>query len=319
MKPTALILVVFLTLCACSNKEDCGPLPEAALPDITFKEAYISCFPNDYYFLVKGVFSETYKKGRNFEVLEDLKGNWTDEASVFVWNTYYYYDCNNERVEKPTVNTLSQYHKNDTLIMFITKDAYQRTGYELSGNLPMLIFSNDSVTGYIDRLGRSMLWKDLQEELQTFLNMEEKPSWWAPQWKIPEAFSTVYKVKYNSDKTFFIQGLVLAPYHYLYDYDAKRIEIISDLKGNFPEETTTFVAWGGANDFMRYNNQDTLLMLLQPLPEYLGEGDKTYGAFPVTFSVLKLLNDSVSGYITSCYKGEETMSMEDFQILLNSK
>ena len=49
-----------------------------------------------------------------------------------------------------------------------------------------------------------------------------------------------------------------------------------------------------------------------------GEKWGDYATIMWAFSVLKLSNNFVSGYITSCYKGEETMSLEEFQKLLNS-
>jgi hypothetical protein len=55
--------------------------------------------------------------------------------------------------------------------------------------------------------------------------------------------------------------------------------------------------------------------ILSDYVEIIGD----YATLHDAFSVLKLSNDSVSGYITSCYRGEENMSLIDFQVLLNSK
>ena len=154
----------------------------------------------------------------------------------------------------------------------------------------------------------------------------------------PTSFNTTYKGipfrgGYNFDNVLFIKVLVLDSYG---GY-GRRMEVIADLKGNFPEETTTFIVWGKAtekesfsyyggalhrvDDLSLYNNQDTLLMLSYPVTwddwsRTEKRGD--YATFTYAYSILKLSNDSVRGYITSCYKGEETMPMEEFQELLNS-
>ena len=180
----------------------------------------------------------------------------------------------------------------------------------------VLKISDGYVTG--NRWNVLVPWEELQEELQTFLELEEIPSWdWGQL--IPSSFSVTYK-KFNYGNAFFIQGLVLES-HLEY---AKKMQLIVDLKGNFPKETTTFFAWGksewwspeNVDDLRLYNNQDTLFMFLYPAYYNTTYGMKTgdYITLPMSHSVVKLSNDSVSGYIISCWK-EKTMPWEDFQTL----
>ena len=137
----------------------------------------------------------------------------------------------------------------------------------------------------------------------------------------PKSFEVIYKEAHKLDYfdyIIFAQGVVLESHQ---DY-GKKIEVIVDLKGNFPEKTTTFIAFESyENEYLRmsnlsiYNNQDTLLMFLRPVwdwEEKRGDYTTLYNAH----SVLQLSNGSVSGYITS-YKKKSTMQWKDFQALLN--
>jgi len=325
MKPTALILVVFLTLCACSkeNKEKCNP-PSIDRAVLTFKQMYLNFFQSDAHFLLKGVIAEVYKQGCDIEVLEDLKGNFIDESHIFVRSAKYYY-CDNEIIELPHTNYFSLYHKNDTLIVFVEKD-HQKSGYMINADecySPALKLSNGYVCGVNPPLEEATPWKDLQEELQAFSHLRsEEQLFWHSKGFIPNAFNAGYKtMSLLFIDRIFIQGLVVESYG---GY-GKKIQLIADLKGNFPEKISTFIAWGDSgstfktdriDDLREYNNQDTLLMLLHPM--WAGEEEKKgdYVTFPYTYSILKLSNNLVSGHITSCYDGEECMPWGEFELLL---
>ena len=114
---------------------------------------------------------------------------------------------------------------------------------------------------------------------------------------------------------YFIKGLAQNIEH---EY-GRNIKFIEDLKGNFPKDITSFIAWGDGYTFVclnrvdhlnMYENQDTLLMLLCPaiyLPKYLSdsvpplipfyEKECDYTTMSCAHSTLKLENGNVSGYI----------------------
>ena len=345
MKPKIVFLsliCLLLMLTGCVEPDIC-----ADCVPFTFKQTYLTNFKNDEIFFIKGVTLDVNKNGREIKVIEDLKGNFTDKSTIFVWGG------TGKSCGKPPLDLrgdfITQYHKYDTLIMFIEKvgNAPKRpnkyveksSDYTTLTCYPSVLkLSNGYVTRGINYWGVPVPWKELQEELQMLLNSDEKPFWWNSENFIPDAFIIAYKGIYNlKDRQdipdfyknyFFIQGLVLESYG---DY-GKKIQIITDLNGTFPKETTTFTVWGNSGDLRYndrfdnlklYNNQDTLLMLLRSVSKgeetMFGNIEKTgdYTTLYGTFSVLKLLDNIVSGYITSCYKGEETMSWTEFQELLN--
>ena len=313
---------------------------------LTFKQTYLKYFQDDEVFLIKGVALNVDKHGREIKVIEDLKGNLEGKSSIFVWGMSSTSFCDNKGRQDLRLDDLTQYQENDTLVMFITNKVSENFNWDIERSndyktlgacFSILKFSNGYVTGTINNWSYDVPWKDLQEELQTLLNLEEKPSWWSIDY-IPDSFIGAYrgiqKLKDRPDIPdfynyyFFIKGLVLESYQ---EY-GKKIQIIDDLKGNFPKEDTTFIACGYNNnsstrtrfdDLKLYNSGDTLLMLLNQriYPSWIPEDYETIGDYITlnsAFSVLQLSNNSVSGYINSCYKGEEVMSWYEFQELLNS-
>jgi len=120
-----------------------------------------------------------------------------------------------------------------------------------------------------------------------------------------------FRCNFRCNEVYFIKGIAQ---DIVYEY-GRNIKLIEDLKGNFPKNITTFTAWGDGYtyielnrvDFLdRYENQDTLLMLLRStrynpksdsshIPFYEREGD--YTTMTCAYSVLKLANSNVSGYI----------------------
>ena len=138
----------------------------------------------------------------------------------------------------------------------------------------------------------------------------------------------------NDNDLYIIKGIVLDNIEY-----GLKIKLIEDLKGNFPESVSEFIAWGNGNAFIElnrldnltlYSKQDELYMLLTPTRDILAEmvppdskwleKAEDYTTLNCTFSVLKLSDGYVSGYILAnngLYDNEQTMSHNDFQKKLN--
>jgi hypothetical protein len=338
--------------CECDTKEpneNEEPIECADIHAFTFTQTYLKYLQDDDVFFIKGVASDVNNHGREIKIIEDLKGNLVGKSSIFVWGQSSTSFCDNKRRQDLRLDDLTQYQKNDTLIMFIHNKVTENFNWEIERSTDyktlgacasVLKLSNGYVTGYVNYWGVVVSWKELQEELQMLLKADEKPSCWSEEY-MPAPFIIAYKGIYQlKDRPievgipdffndyFFIQGLVLESYQ---NY-GKRIQIINDLKGNFPKETTTFIVWGTsiyANDFSTrfddlrfYNDHDTLFMLLRRVSraeEIFSknvEKQNDYSTLGLTFSVLKLSNNSVSGYINSLHKGEEIMQLEEFQELL---
>lgn len=339
----AILLISILSIIsACSGvKEPSQSSVSLVLCPSSFKQTYIKNFSDKDIFFIKGITSEIYQYGREIQVIEDLKGNFIDKSTIFVWGAGY--PSEGISIENDRLDNIIQYQKNDTLIMFIRKvhkrfdkDIEKSGDYAiLEGARSILKLSGNYVSGHInswyeDEKQETMLWKKLQEEMQTFLNSDEKPAWWSNKKCIPDAFYEVYRKEHSNEDVFFIQGTVLETYQQY----GKKIEITTDLKGNFPKEKTNFIAWGDLyptssysdrfDNLRLYNDQDTLLMLLLPVPDlenYFPNSVEKWGdykTFPLAFSVLKLSSDTVIGYITSCYEKEMNMAWNEFQTLLDS-
>ena len=136
-----------------------------------------------------------------------------------------------------------------------------------------------------------------------------------------------------------IKGIALDKYEY-----GCKIELLEDLKGNFPENLDTFIVWGDGNTafelnrldyFSMYEDQDVLIMLLThvrdlseviPPEETWSEKPEDFTTIPCTKSILKLSDGYVTGYLTpvdSFTYLDQTMQWLDFQKklhkLLNTK
>jgi hypothetical protein len=144
---------------------------------------------------------------------------------------------------------------------------------------------------------------------------------------------------FDNTNVYYIKGIAMDKIDY-----GRKIKLIEDLKGNFPKNVETFIAWGDAacmaisrkDQLWLYDNQDILLMLLsqadsspaanfaaccpnQKFPEKNGD----YKTMNCSYSVLRLTGDGkVTGYI-SFKEGvgmiEETMSWEELQELLKEQ
>ena len=334
-----LLIIILLIISACSeNKEDEPPIPSAVdCMDNAFKQTYLCNFQTNEIFLIKGVALEVNEYGRQINVIEDLKGNFSDNSSIFVWGAGMPSNLEVVVMTNERVDNILQYNINDTLIMFVKKidKLYHDIGIEKGGDFTTLScqrstlkYSNGYVTGNINLFEEESIkdWNELLKEWDDFLNSNEKPSWWIAKNYMPEPFIITYNALINYDSFYFVKGLVLDSK----DKYGKQIKLIKDLKGNFPEAATYFTVWGDCcpdnfrsgrfDNLNLYNNQDTLLMLLLPVPDvsswdYVEEpGD--FMTMSYSFSVLKLSDNYVCGYITSCFRGEEVIEWEYFKELI---
>ncbi len=149
-----------------------------------------------------------------------------------------------------------------------------------------------------------------------------------------DAYSMYFQEDYAGNETYFVKGIALDIVH---EY-GRNIKLIEDLKGNFPKDIgTTFTAWGSGISFIesnrmdylnRYDNQDTLIMLLKTPYDYAGQGmvppgetfyekASDYATIICANSVLKLSNGYVTGYILPYIEGEDyttdTVNWEELQ------
>jgi len=129
---------------------------------------------------------------------------------------------------------------------------------------------------------------------------------------------------------YLIKGKALDVYEY-----GRNIELVEDLKGNFPKNVKTFVAWGGGMGFISlgrmenltwYDKGDILIMLLIPAYEWpagsIPSGFKWFekpGDFTTLTcvrSIVKLTGNRVTGRILP---NVDTMPWGNFQRRLNNK
>jgi len=356
LKQTLLILSIFSIILSCSDKnlvkDELFPNPPdfpliQFQPDVaasllcgnSFKFTYLRSRNVQEIYLIKGIAMDIYEYGRNIKIIEDIKGNYNGESSIFVWGEGYpSEDSGFVSIYCNRVDNITNYNEKDTLIMFLYRIDGEYEGFiEKSGDYATLIgsrstlkFSNNFVIGPINTLWdtETMQWNEFQKECHNFLNSDKKPKWWFYKLCEPKPFCSKYI--WESDSQFFIKGEVVSTENKY----GKKIKLIADFKGNFPKELDTFTVWGDDDpkdptstrydDLTQFKNEDILVMVLwqsdfdynnyQNINEKNGDFTTKNGSF----SVLKLTNNYVSGYITSCYGVEERMSLEEFQKLLET-
>ena len=122
-----------------------------------------------------------------------------------------------------------------------------------------------------------------------------------------------------------------------HDKYAQKMKLIEDIKGNFPKNVNTFIAWGGYCSFICLNRmdnlrwfdvQDTLIMILSPSPDLSKlvthghtwkEKSEDYATLDCTFSVLQLSDGFVIGRILPSKMKESwgnIVSMEELKLSL---
>ena len=159
-------LICFLSIYSMHSYADCDVK--------SFKENYVSNIQKNEVFFIKGVALEIFEYGRTIKVIEDLKGNYIGESSIFVWGGgdpsegSGFVCISNERSDN-----ITQYQENDTLIMIVVKSyRYESCPIEDSNDYAtiacaysVLKLSNGFVTGHISAGIETMLWEELQELL----------------------------------------------------------------------------------------------------------------------------------------------------------
>ena len=132
---------------------------------VGFKDMYIKNFSSEDVFFIKGLTLDMYKYGYNIEIIEDLKGNFTDTSLIYL-GIY------------PKGDVIMQ-NESDTLIILFNETKYYSHPLK---ELATLKLSNGYVRGYIstkvindsDEGIETMLWEDLQKELRELLNTNKK-------------------------------------------------------------------------------------------------------------------------------------------------
>ncbi len=287
---------------------------------LSFKEIYLASSRDNAVFCIKGVALETHKYGRTIKVIEDLKGNFTGESSIFVWgNNSPHFDDSIVCIINERSDHITQYQENDTLIMLVAKatdrcgetsNEYQTMGCAYS----ILKLSNGFVTGPITWGIKTIP----LEELHSLLN---------PTKCNVLSFKENYAANSQDSAVFFIKGVALETREY-----GRKIKVIEDLKGNFTGESSILV-WGSEyhpfdtlywcipnerpDTITQYPENDTLIMLVVKAKynNYCIENPDHYGTMPCGYSVLKLSDGFVTGSIFS--RRKTTISLEELHSLLN--
>jgi hypothetical protein len=163
-----LVISILLMLSVRSNA-DCR--------ETSFKENYSNNFQKENVFFIKGVALDVFEYGRTIKVIEDLKGNFTGESSIFVWGAGNPPSSCMIVVTIERWDNIIRYQENDTLIMLVSPVVFENC-FETFGDYEtitcaysVLKLSNGFVTGYIHPWGplwgeTTMSWEELQELLK---------------------------------------------------------------------------------------------------------------------------------------------------------
>ena len=169
-----------------------------------------------------------------------------------------------------------------------------------------------------------------EENNPTEIKQEEDPSNKYPRplagsCDVSSFFEGLSKYYLNDSNVYIVKGIVLDKIEY-----GLNVKFVEDLKGNFPENVNTFIAWGAGtphnsflnriDDFGIYDSQDVLIMLLTPslftaemVPPNSDwfEKPEDYCTLSCTHSVLKLSDGNVTGYMFSQKKLDDRELSEE--------
>ncbi|MDR1737674.1 MAG: hypothetical protein LBR66_02485 [Candidatus Symbiothrix sp.] len=161
------------------GNEDCLPEYRSFLELVSIAEG--NSF-NDYY-IVRGIVkSEPIEyAGREFQIIDDLKGNFGEASSLTLWGEY----AANGQWNEDNVYDF-RYNKGDTLILFVTKSSwiaeddveYEYYQISICGGCRILNFSEGNVIGYINELSseETMPYEQFVEQLNQILNNQDDSS-----------------------------------------------------------------------------------------------------------------------------------------------
>ena len=151
-----LLISILLIIIGCISQDE--PIICIDCAEFPFTQTYLRNLHDDEIFLIKGVALDVAKHGRDIKVLEDLKGNFVGKSSIFVWGNSNTSFCDNKDRQDGRIDDLTQYHKNDTLIMLIDNKVHNHynraierpNDYKTIGCcFSILKLSKDYVSGYI--------------------------------------------------------------------------------------------------------------------------------------------------------------------------
>ena len=123
----------------------------------------------------------------------------------------------------------------------------------------------------------------------------------------------------NCCNLYVIRGIAMEGHEY-----GRKFMLVEDLKGNFPKNVHTFIAWGASQSegivservehMFMYTEQSELIMLLSPVQEPTRfESLEDYTTLSCTHSVLRLSDGNVSGNILDKDGYIVIMKWKDFQ------
>jgi len=169
---SAMLLVLAGLVISCNQSNE-DPILCVSPVIFSFKQAYLKHFDDSEVFFVKGVAQDTDRHGRKINIIEDLKGNFAGDSSIFVWGATGFLCGVGSEIERfdMRLDFITRHNDADTLIMFI-RQAHRRfnndiecsTDYTVLPNYYSIVhLSNDTIRGPItDQIWR-MSWKDFQE------------------------------------------------------------------------------------------------------------------------------------------------------------
>lgn len=147
----------------------------------SFKENYLKNINEKELFFVKGIALDVFEYGRIIKVIEDLKGNFIGNSSIFVWGDGHPSDNTISCMIRERCDFINEYQENDTLIMLVRsvdiEDCIENIGdyTTIACAKSVLLLSDGLVTGYIHAWGEymTMSWENLQEELLSALTSNQ--------------------------------------------------------------------------------------------------------------------------------------------------
>jgi len=174
---TISILALFA---GCANKNEETPSQLSAdCADISFLENYSLNCKNENVALIKGVALDVYRHGRNIKIIDVFNGNLSVNSSIFVWGAGTA-EQGGEGMTIERWDIITQYDKNDTLIMIVEKIIKSARSRENPGDYEtiqcahsILKLSNGNVTGKIFPFWEREIFKltgnMTEDELKLFL------------------------------------------------------------------------------------------------------------------------------------------------------
>jgi len=170
-----LLIGVLLSIVGCKKPTYCGDITIAIdCQPISFTENYSNLIKNPSVFFIKAVTSDVEEQNYTYlryEVIKDLKGNFTHKSHFFYSGSAAPSEIKHSTSEKSNI------HESDTFVMLLLKaceisgrdmdDIYTPTGCATT----MLKFSNGYVSGHVSHIEKdnkqTMSWNEFQKLLKS--------------------------------------------------------------------------------------------------------------------------------------------------------